>query len=107
MEKLNKKEIFNKWVHEETIEEINKFNRKFCSERVEISFKAGLEYAENHYLEVIEEKDKEITKYQKDYIDSSESIGNLGKQLQQAKELLKELYENPNKTEKVRKFLNK
>lgn len=68
MEKLDVKKIFSLWEHKGTIEEINEFNRKFPSERVKISFKEGLEYAENHYLKLIEEKEQLLNQYREDYI---------------------------------------
>lgn len=73
----------------------------------EQDIKGLFEKCENHYLKLIEEKDSDIEGYKIMMNIKNELLEKFSKELQQTKELLKEIYENPNKTEKIRKFLNK
>lgn len=98
MEKINTETFINNYIKEETS---NLSKEDEYSMR--IGLKAGLEYAESHYLAKLEEKDKKIQEYENDVQENYvllerkrntintawTKINTLEKELQQAKELLK------------------
>jgi flagellar biosynthesis/type III secretory pathway protein FliH len=63
-------------------------------------YKAGLEYAENHYLKMIEDKDKELESFKHGHqlLDLATNNQTLKIALIQAKELLKKAKDNIGKT---------
>ena len=92
MEKLDKEAVTNKlWLEK-------KHPHIMVHNTFDYSCKAGLEYAENHYLKLIKEKDKEnlvlgisFNQISQESVERQDLIAELYEELQQAKELLNEI----------------
>lgn len=81
MEKLDKEALAKEYA---------KYNYDSILVDIEIAYNEGLEYAENHYLKLIEEKDSTISRLQERRKDMTEEATRLKTELQLAKELLGE-----------------
>lgn len=110
MEKLNKTKSFN-----DNVLKTNKtYYNKELAQISENSFYEGLDYAEQHYLKIIEFKDDFIIRLQDRRNEMQSEAERLKQELQQAKELLSKVHELKGHYftsmalyNKVEQFLNK